>query len=95
MDSNTRWHRLTKSLIFSFLPFKFMTYVRIVTKNNKVYEGSSQEDFVKIFEKIRNDADDDLITGINFEPNNRKIKREVRSELDPLFEKHFPTKSKN
>ena len=92
MNSNTRWHRLTKSLKFTFIPFRFMNYVRIRTKNNKLYEGSSQADFTEIFDKIQKDTNEDSITAIEFEPDNRKIKKEVRKDLDPLFEKHFPSK---
>lgn len=94
MNSNTRWHRLIKRLNFSFIPFNFMSSVRIKTTNNKLYEGRNQQDFQEIFEQTSKD-ESDSISSIEFEPNNKRIKREVQKDLDPLFEKYFPSKLKD
>ena len=92
MEKPTRWQILINSLKYGFVPFKFVKVIRIKTSNNKIYEGKDAEDFKNIIENIKHSDPEEIVTDITFEPQNRKIKKEVRKFSEPLFNKYFPTK---
>lgn len=48
--------------------------------------------FSKMIEELNNPNSTDSITGISFEPEHRKIRRKIQSDVDSILDKHFPRK---
>lgn len=92
MQTPTRWQTLINSLKYKFIPFKFVRVIHVRTTDGKEYEGRNEEDFKNIIENITNGNTQDALADVSFEPQNRRIKKEVQKYLEPLFNKHFKIK---
>ncbi len=93
MSDKTRWDKILYSLDYRNIPSRYIRSITFITPEN-LYKFSRKEFSNKeTFNQRLSEIKQEIILSIGIEPENRKIKKEVKDFLENTIEKYFPTKT--